>query len=232
MSKKNKAKKNKVKQRAARIGVEKRKADGTWIAHQKYARSRLPHEAVMRGSKKGALTVVQKYGERALMQFARNWRLDHPSEPERKLLHLLSSLGYIATSRDEDGMPRQNGMQYYLREDPCGNYLLDTYFPVLRCAVEVDGKPPEWMDDQRLDFELRRIQEIRAHGTSIIQIRAEHIDRPETLQRIKDFLLTDAPKPITLHPGSAGEILDVSSGHWKAPGRYDRMYDDDDDTPF
>jgi hypothetical protein len=82
-------KKSKAHQRAAKIGVEKRKAAGTWIAHQRYARSRLPHEAVMRGAKKGALKVVQKYGAQALMKFAREWRLEHPSRPEQALFDYL-----------------------------------------------------------------------------------------------------------------------------------------------
>ena len=210
MSRKRKPKKSERHQRAARVGVAKRIAEGTWIAHQQYARSRLSHEAVLRGSKKGALKVVQKYGPQALMKFARNWRLDHPSEPERKLLHILSYLGYVATSRDEDGIPRENGMQYYIREDVCGSYLLDTYFLVLRCAIEVDGKPPEWFDDQRLAFEVQRLAAINAHGISVLQLRAETLDQPATLEKIKDFLCTEAQKP-------APEPI----------GRYDRRYDED-----
>jgi hypothetical protein len=146
-------KKSKAHQRAAKIGVEKRKAAGTWIAHQRYARSRLPHEAVMRGSKKGALKVVQKYGEQALMKFAREWRLEHPSQPEQRLLIILDRLGTRKPRATRTASHARNGLEYFIREDPCGPYLLDTYFLVLRGAIEIDGKPAEWMDDQRLEFE-------------------------------------------------------------------------------
>lgn len=210
---KRRAKKSKPHQRAAKIGVEKRKAAGTWIEHQKYARSRLPHEAVMRGSKKGALKVVQKYGEQALMKFARDWRLGHPSEPEQHLLGILAGLGYKETTRDENAFPHENGMDYFIREDPCGSYLLDTYFPVLRCAIEVDGKPTEWMDDQRLEFEVRRLREIRMRGISVLGLRAEALGDPVTIETITDFLLTDAPKPIDAPKVVADALDKICAAH-------------------
>jgi very-short-patch-repair endonuclease len=213
-------KKSKAHQRAAKIGVEKRKAAGTWIAHQRYARSRLPHEAVMRGSKKGALKVVQKYGAQALMKFAREWRLEHPSRPEQALLIILDRLGYKETTRYEDGTPRDNGLEYFIREDPCGPYLLDTYFPVLRCAIEIDGKPAEWMDDQRLEFEIRRRREITAHGISFLSLRNE--TRSEMKKKIKDFLLgcdehLDAPKVVA---DALDKICAAHLAPWPCPERF------------
>ena len=174
--------------KAALAGVEKRKMEGTWIAHQKYARSKLPHEAVMRGAKKGAAKVVSKYGENALIKFAREWRLKNPSEPERRLLEILTGLGYTETTRNEYGEPNADGSMVFIREDPCGSYLLDVYFPTYRCAIEVDGKPPEWMDDQRLDFELRRIRNIESRGIALMQIRAESLVGPRVVEEIEAFL--------------------------------------------
>ena len=216
-------KKSKAHQRAAKIGVEKRKAAGTWIAHQKYARSRLPHEAVMRGSKKGALKVVQKYGEQALMKFAREWRLEHPSQPEQHLLGILEGLGYKETTRDENGIPHENGMEYFIREDPCGPYLLDTYFLVLRGAIEIDGKPADWMDDQRLEFEVRRLREIRMRGISVLGLRAEVLGDPVTIETITDFLLTDAPKPSDAPKVVADALDKICTVHlepWPCPERF------------
>jgi hypothetical protein len=90
---------------------------------------------------------------------------------------------------------------------------LDTYFPVLRCAIEVDGKPTEWMDDQRLEFEVRRLREIRMRGISVLGLRAEALGDPVTIETITDFLLTDAPKPIDAPKVIADALDKICAAH-------------------
>lgn len=107
------------------------------------------------------------------LERARQWRLEHPTEPERWALGVLAA----------------RGLNHFEREHVAGDWTLDLAWPAHKLAVEVDGRPnDDFLADRqhRLERQARKLDELAAAGWNVLTVDAGG-DREIEAARLVEF---------------------------------------------
>lgn len=144
--------------------------------YQKMARSYVRHESNVANGHKGFIACGGAKGWAKANAHAAQWRIAHPSEPERWALDLL-------TSRNLNHFKRE----YAVDED---GHTVDLAWPDRKVAVEINGhqsKPSFGESEPRLSNQQRKIESMIEQGWTVIVIDAT-ADRQSEAERLLDFL--------------------------------------------
>lgn len=101
---------------------------------QRWARGHVSSESCRINGAKGFRATSAKHGPDVAFHGARQWRLDHPSSNELRMIGILSRLG-IAYERE-----------WQIRETL---YTVDFYLPTTRQAIEVDSRIHEQFEREK-----------------------------------------------------------------------------------
>ena len=168
---------------AGRKGGKARAAMPDFLAHQSAAgkRSAQVNDMAALGHR-GAMAYVHKYGYARLFHLCRNYRLDHPSEPERTVMAILDELG---TSYEREVLPL--GESVFVAVD----FALSGQTK----AIEVNGKvhyDPLFDSPQypltRAANDARRLQRLENAGWRVLVLDYRRLADPETRQQIARFV--------------------------------------------
>ncbi len=94
--------------------------------YQRWAQSHRSRESLQEAGRLGYAETARKYGPEFADGFAAQWRLDNPTQPEKRMMELLRELGF------EEGRD-------YEREAQVGNRRVDFAFHERKVAIEVYG---------------------------------------------------------------------------------------------
>ncbi len=94
--------------------------------YQRWAQSHRSRESLQEAGRLGYAETARKYGPEFADGFAAQWRLDNPTQPEKRMMELLRELGF------EEGRD-------YEREAQVGNRRVDFAFHERKVAIEVHG---------------------------------------------------------------------------------------------
>jgi very-short-patch-repair endonuclease len=116
---------------------------------QRWARSQVRQESCVINGAKGFRAPSAKHGPDVAFHGARQWRLDHPSSNELRMIGILSQLRIA-----------------YEREWQIGDtiYTVDFYLPATRQAIEVDSRIHE-------QFEREKRRRRAAHKRKLLKER-------------------------------------------------------------
>jgi len=121
-----------------RLGGLKR-AQAFTSEYQRAARAKVRHESNVANGRKGGIAYVKKYGYRKLVDQARQYRLNNPSELERIVEDTLQLIG--ATDYEREGW-------LFLDTDACNTG--DFVFRSRKCVVYADGAA--WHNGKPMEF--------------------------------------------------------------------------------
>ncbi len=94
--------------------------------YQRWAQSHRSRESLQEAGRLGYAETARRYGPDFADRYAAQWRLDNPTQPERRMMELLGELGFIE-GRD------------YEREAKVGGRRVDFAFHERKVAIEVYG---------------------------------------------------------------------------------------------
>ncbi len=94
--------------------------------YQRWAQSHRSTESLREAGRLGYAETARRYGADFADRFAAQWRLDNPTQPERRMMELLGELGF------------QEGRDYE-REAQVGGRRVDFAFHERKVAIEVYG---------------------------------------------------------------------------------------------
>lgn len=123
-----------------------------------------PHEYAahqVKAGKAGYQAAGARHGWEKVIERARLWRIEHPSEPERWAIGVLA----------------EAGINHYQREYPVldGSYSVDFAWPDSRRAIEIDGHPSRASADEQVRRQERtahKRNELTADGWAMLWIDA------------------------------------------------------------
>lgn len=132
-------------------------------------------------AKRGFAATADKHGASRATEKAREYRLAHPSEPERWAMAVLG----------------QAQLNHFSREYPVldGNYSVDFAWPDARRAIEIDGHPSRadaTEETRRAERQALKAQQLTADGWQLLVIDATR-DRAAGAQSIIEFARAAQP---------------------------------------
>jgi very-short-patch-repair endonuclease len=145
-------------------------------AFQQWARSHVRRESCAINGAKGFSATLAKHGPDVAFNGARQWRLDHPSSNELRMIGILSRLG-IAYERE-----------YRLGKT---QYTVDFYLPSTNQAVEVDSRIHEQFDaEKRRRRSACKRKLLREGGIKCLTIWDEELvrDADGVIQKVRRFV--------------------------------------------
>jgi len=174
---------------ACRRGGKARAALPDFLAHQSAAgkRSAAVNDMAALGHK-GAVAFARKYGYARLFRLCREWRLAHPSEPERTVMAILAGLGL------------QEGQDYEREALPLGEdafIAVDFALTGQRKVIEVNGKvhyDPAFdhpsAPGTRAANEARRLERLQKAGWQVLTLDYRDVagDGETARQQIASFI--------------------------------------------
>lgn len=133
--------------------------------------------------RRGYQAAGAKVGWEKMIEKARQWRLAHPSGPERWAIGLLE----------------QAGLNHYEREYPLSDgYSLDIAWPEHKRAIEIDGHPSRASESEQLRRQARqehKLAELAAEGWQVLVIDAT-TDRAAGAAAIVEFVRAAQPQDL------------------------------------
>jgi very-short-patch-repair endonuclease len=142
--------------------------------YQKAARARVKRESLVRAGKAGYQATGERKGWSKANEYARRWRLGHPSEPERWVMSIL------------DGA----GIQYEREYPVLDRYSIDLARPDERIAIEVNGhqhKASFGEDEPRAEKHAEKCAALEGDGWTVHIVHAAD-DREKEAARLLAFL--------------------------------------------
>ncbi len=118
--------------------------------YQRWAQSHRSRESLQEAGKLGYAETARRYGPDFADRFAAQWRLDNPTQPEKRMMELLRELGF------EEGRD-------YEREAQVGNRRVDFAFHDRQLAIEVYGGVHEQRFRERFNLEQKGSEEDQRH---------------------------------------------------------------------
>jgi very-short-patch-repair endonuclease len=143
---------------------------------QRRARSHVSSESCRINGAKGFKATLQKHGPDVVFNGARQWRLNHPSSNELRMIGILSRLGIR-----------------YEREYRLGSthYTVDFYLPGANQAIEVNSRIHEQFDAEKRQWRAARKRKLRAErGIKCLTIRDKELaeDAGAVIRTIQRFV--------------------------------------------
>ncbi len=118
--------------------------------YQRWAQSHRSTESLREAGRLGYAETARKYGSDYAERFAAEYRREHPSEPEQRMMQLLRELGF------EEGRD-------YEREAKIGGRRVDFAFHDRQLAIEVYGGVHEQEFRERFNLQQKGTEEDRKH---------------------------------------------------------------------
>ncbi len=118
--------------------------------YQRWAQSHRSRESLREAGRLGYAETARRYGSAFADEFAANYRREHPSEPERRMMELLTELGFLE-GRD------------YEREAKIGGRRVDFAFHDRQLAIEVYGGVHEQRFRERFNLQEQGAEEDQRH---------------------------------------------------------------------
>ncbi len=118
--------------------------------YQRWAQSHRSRESLQEAGRLGYAETARRYGPDFADRFAAEWRLDNPTQPERRMMELLGELGFLE-GRD------------YEREAKIAGRRVDFAFHDRQLAIEVYGGVHEQRFRERFNLEEKAGEEDKRH---------------------------------------------------------------------
>lgn len=137
---------------------------------QRWARAHVKRESLQRAGRAGFKAAGGKLGWEKVNEKARQWRLDHPSGPEKQVMAILDAHG-----------------ENYTREFPFGNRSIDFAWPEKMFGLEINGhqyKKSFGEDHSREETQAFKLRELTAAGWKIVVIHNDEISIETILNAI------------------------------------------------
>jgi len=163
--------------------------------YQRVARSHVSHDACVANGRKGGIAYVQKYGMRRLIEQARQYRFEHPSDLERIVNDALQLIG--ATDYEREA--------YLFTRSHCHHNTGDFVFRSIKRVVYADGAA--WHNGKKLPLSFadcadRRMRDeaydsyLRYRGWRILRLSEAEIkahasprgDNSAMLAKLREFV--------------------------------------------
>ncbi len=143
---------------------------------QRWARSHVSSESCARNGAKGFKATLEKHGPSVAFNGARQWRLDHPSSNELRLIGILSRLGVR-----------------YEREYRLSNshYTVDFFLPETNQAIEVSSRIHQQFDvEKRRRWAARKQELLAERGIECLTVWDHELakDAGAVIRRIQRFI--------------------------------------------
>ena len=155
----------------------KKRAEAFTPEYQRMARSHVKRESLQASGHKGFIATGGKIGWKRANRKAADWRIAHPSEPERWALSVLESAGLNHFVREHE--PFKSNCK-----------TVDIAWPDEKVCIEVNGhqsKPSFGETTPRVDKQAIKIRGLRRAGWKVLVVDATG-DREQAAAQLIEFV--------------------------------------------